>query len=138
MKNINQITITTVDKKRLLSIFNTTQNYSDFRENIRVVEEKLNSAKTVTSRKVPPTIVTMNSRVAVKNLSLGKAMAIQLVYPDAVDAANFKISIFSPLGASLLGHAQGDEFVWSGRNGKNRFLIEKILYQPESAGDFHL
>ena len=138
MENSKILIITTIDKKRLLGTFNVRQNYSVFREYIQLIDEKLNTAKTVTSKKVPPTVVTMNSRVEVKNVSLGKAMSIELVYPDAVDPANLKISVFSPLGASILGHSQGDEFFWTGRNGKNRFLIEKILYQPEAAGDYHL
>ena len=43
---------------------------------------------------------------------LGRAMSVELVYPEVVDAAKFKISIFSSLEASISGYSQGDEFVW--------------------------
>lgn len=138
MKTLNSLIITSVDKKRILDIFNAQRSHSDLLENLKVIAEKLGTAKTVASKKVPPTVVTMNSKVLVKNLSLGRAMSVELVYPDAVDAARFKISVFSPLGASMFGYSQGDEFVWTGKNGRNRFFIEKIMYQPESAGDYHL
>ncbi|EMR03256.1 nucleoside diphosphate kinase regulator [Cesiribacter andamanensis] len=138
MKEVQTLIVNSLDKKRLSKLFPVQQSYAELRDNIKLLEEKLGTAKTLTAKKVPPTVVTMNSRVEVKNLSLGRAMAVELVYPDAVDAARFKISIFSPLGAAIFGYSQGDEFLWAGRSGKNRFRIEKVLYQPESAGDYHL
>lgn len=137
MKTLNKITITKSDQNRLQPYFNKPNNF-DLRDNLKIVEKKLNAAKAVDSKKVPPTVVTMNSKVMVRNVFLRKTFSLELVYPDHVDATNFKISIFSPLGASMFGYSQGDEFIWSGKNGKNKFVIEKIIYQPESAGDYHL
>ena len=138
MKTIdNTITITKMDQKRLRNFFTKKQNTFELKNNIKIVEEKL-SLKPINSKKVAPTVVTMNSKVAVKNLLMNKTFTFELVYPDAVDISNNKISIFSPIGASMFGHSQGDEFAWIGGNGKNKFLIEKIIYQPESAGDYHL
>lgn len=138
MKTLNKITLSKMDKERLLGILPTQQNNTIFRDNIRLIEEKFNTAKVVNPNEIPPDVVTMNSRVEVKNLSFNKTVAVELVYPGAVDAKYFKISVLSPLGASMLGYALGDEFTWEGKSTRNRFVIEKILYQPESAGDFHL
>ena len=138
METINStLTITKLDQTRLKNFFTKKQNTFELKNNIKIVEEKLN-LKPVDSKKVPPTVVTMNSRVMVKNLLMNKTFTFQLVYPDAVDIAKQKISIFSPIGASMFGHSQGDEFSWTGGNGRNKFIIEKIVYQPESAGDYHL
>jgi regulator of nucleoside diphosphate kinase len=138
MKTIDStITITKMDQKRLQNFFTKKQNTFELKNNIKIVEEKLN-LKPVDPKKIPPTVVTMNSKVAVKNLLMNKTFTFELVYPDAVDISKNKISIFSPIGASMFGHSQGDEFAWTGGNGKNKFLIEKIIYQPESAGDYHL
>lgn len=137
MKTFNNITITTLDQDRLKEYF-VKQNDFDLKQNVKVVEEKLKMAKAVDSKKIPPTVVTMNSKVKVKNVVLGKSFSLELVYPNAVDTTKFKISIFSPIGASMFGYSKGDEFIWYGGNGKNKFLIEEITYQPESAGDYHL
>jgi regulator of nucleoside diphosphate kinase len=138
MKGPIPLIVTTLDKKRLMCLFAQKTPQAPLWENVKLIAEKLDTAKTVTSKKVPPSVVTMNSRVEVRNLSLGRALSIELVYPDAADAVNHKISVLSPLGAAMLGYSQGDEFVWEGKSTKNRFLIEKILYQPEAAGDYHL
>lgn len=133
----NNLTITKTDLERLQKFFYTNNDF-EVKPNIKLVEEKINSAKKVDSKKVGPTVVTMNSKVKVKNMALGKSFSLELVYPDAVDTTRYKISIFSPIGASMYGYAQGDEFIWYGGNGKNSFLIEEITYQPESAGDYDL
>lgn len=133
----DKITITNLDQNRLQNFFTKKQNPFEFKDNIKILEEKLRSA-VVDSKKVDAKVVTMNSKVKIKNLLIGKSFTFQLVYPNEVDISKKKISIFSPIGASMFGHSEGEEFSWVGSNGKNRFIIEKIIYQPESAGDFHL
>ncbi|WP_158858275.1 GreA/GreB family elongation factor [Lunatibacter salilacus] len=137
MKTIDNIIITKSDQTRIRNYFAKNKYGFELRNNLKIVEEKL-YFKPVDSKKVPPTVVTMNSKVKVKNLMLNKSFELELVYPDAVDVSNQKISIFSPIGASMFGHSQGSEFAWAGQNGKIKFTIEKIVYQPESAGDYHL
>lgn len=138
MKTLDkQITITKLDQGRLKDFFTKKQNPFELKANIKIVEEKLGT-KPVDPKKVSPTVVTMNSKVQVRNVLLNKTFTFQLVYPDKVDISNNKISIFSPIGASMFGHSQGDEFAWVGGNGKNKFIIEKVVYQPESAGDYDL
>lgn len=131
------ITVTKTDQDRLQGLF-FKQNDYEVKPNVKLVEEKLSTAKSVDPKKIAPNVVTMNSKVRVKNVSLGKSFTLELVYPNAVDTTKFKISIFSPLGASMYGYAQGDEFIWYGGNGRNSFLIEEVTYQPESAGDYDL
>lgn len=138
MNTSDKVTISKIDKERLLGIFATQENNTILHDNIRIIKEKLTTARLVAPNQMAPTVVTMNSRVEVKNLLFGKSMAVELVYPGTVDAKLFKISVLSPLGASMLGYSLGDEFFWKGRSSKNRFVIEKIIYQPESAGDYHL
>jgi regulator of nucleoside diphosphate kinase len=131
-----KITITKSDQERLQIYFLKNQNNHEIKNNIKIVAEKLN-IKAVDPQNIAPTVVTMNSKVKVKNLLLKKSFTLQLVYPDAVDVNNNKISIFSPLGASMFGYSQGDEFEMIGGNGRNKFLIEEVLYQPEATGDFN-
>lgn len=133
----NNLTVTKADLERLQKFFYSHNDF-EVKPNIKLVEEKINAANKVDSKSVAPNVVTMNSKVKVKNKALGKSFSLELVYPDAVDTTNFKISIFSPIGASMYGYAQGDEFVWYGGNGKNSFVIEEVTYQPESAGHYDL
>jgi regulator of nucleoside diphosphate kinase len=48
------------------------------------------------------------------------------------------VSVFSPVGTAILGFREGDRIHWPGTDGHISIEIEKVLYQPEAAGDFHL
>ena len=55
--------------------------------------------------------------------------------------ANFrenKISIFSPVATALIGYKESDEIEWMVPSGMTKIRIDKIIYQPEAAGDYAL
>jgi regulator of nucleoside diphosphate kinase len=106
---------------------------------VEALYEELGRARVITASDTPPTLVTMNSRVVVENVSTSRKREVTLAYPRDTDAARGRISVFSPLGAALLGLSQSQEIAWKLPNGRPaRFRIEEILYQPEAAGDYHL
>lgn|SRR5690606_32539124 len=102
------------------------------------LENELARADVVDPRKVPPSVVTMNSRVKFSVVSTGESFNLTLVYPKDVDAAGDKISILAPVGSALLGLSQGDEIEWpKPGGGMLRVRIDEVLYQPERAGELH-
>jgi regulator of nucleoside diphosphate kinase len=60
------------------------------------------------------------------------------VYPDDADVNDGKLSVLAPLGTALLGASVGDVVEFRTPGGVRRLKVERILYQPEAAGDFHL
>ena len=87
---------------------------------------------------MPPTVVTMNSTVRFEVESSAEEFRLTLVYPRDVDASGEKISILAPVGAALLGLAQGDSIEWPKPGGGTlRVRIKEVTYQPERAGEFH-
>jgi regulator of nucleoside diphosphate kinase len=83
-------------------------------------------------------VITMNSRVLVKDLVSGREAEITITYPHDADNREGKVSIFSPIGVALLGRKVGDNISWRVPNGIGRFEIQKIIYQPEAVGDYYL
>jgi regulator of nucleoside diphosphate kinase len=100
--------------------------------------QEINQAKLVEPKKVPSDVITMNSIVKIKNVKLNKSFTIHLVYPSLANTKEGKISIFAPIATALLGYRQGDRIEWEIPAGKTELLIEEIIYQPESAGDYDL
>ena len=49
-----------------------------------------------------------------------------------------KLSILAPLATALLGARAGQVVTFDAPAGPQRLQVEKILYQPEAAGDYHL
>ena len=133
------IHVTDYDMQRLRKLLEGTQRWNPKdRAYLDHLEEELDRASTVASEKIPANVVTMNSRIRVKDLDSGKEMSIQLVFPSEADFEQGKISILAPIGTALIGYRAGDTVEWTVPAGTRRLRIEEVLYQPEAAGDFHL
>lgn len=100
--------------------------------------KELKAAKMVSQQSIPDNVVTMNSRVLLKDLGSGRETEVTIAYPDDADARQGKISVFSPVGIALIGCRVDDIASWRIPGGIGRFRIAKIMYQPEAAGHYHL
>ncbi len=105
---------------------------------LKELARELSIAETVDPKAVPPDVVTMNSRVVVKDAETGESAEYTLVFPEQADVAQGRLSVVSPIGTAILGYAKGDALTWSTPGGPRQIRIEDVLYQPEAAGDFNL
>ena len=87
----------------------------------------------VDSRRVPPDVVTMNSRVLFEDESTGERRAVTIVFPQQVDASLGSISVLAPVGTALLGLAVGQSIAWPFPDGVTHCLrVLKIIYRPDA------
>ena len=100
--------------------------------------KELRVAKRFPQDKISKNIITMNSRVLLKELKSGRVTEITIVYPQDADIRLKKVSLFSPIGVALLGCTEGDIASWRVPAGTGRFKVEKVLYQPEAEGHYSL
>jgi len=133
------IFMTTFDINRLKGLLSVAgefkyRNRSDLSE----LASELCRAKIVDSKEIPPDVITMNSRVKLRDVDTNEEMEFTLVFPWDSNIDEGKISIIAPIGTAILGYSVGDTIKWHVPAGKRRIRIEKILYQPEAAGDYHL
>ncbi len=132
-----KIHITNLDMHRLRKLLEGSHNWNRRdREYLEDLENELDRAVLVSSRKVPPDIVTMGTRIRVKDLDSGKVIEIQLVFPSEADYEQGKISILAPIGTALLGYGVGDIVEWKVPAGMRRLRVEEVIYQPEAAGQY--
>ncbi len=102
------------------------------------LEAELLRAEVVEPDQMPPSVVTMNSTVEFRVATSSDAFRLTLVYPKDVDATGGTISILAPVGSALLGLSEGDEIEWPKPGGGSlKVRIEKVVYQPERAGELH-
>lgn len=100
-----------------------------------LAEDVLDLAEQVDPRLIPPHVVTMCSRVRL--VAAGRPMEVTLSYPRDASLDEGRISVFSPLGLSLLGAELGEDIAWTGPDGETHAAkVAAILFQPEAAGDF--
>lgn len=100
------------------------------------LEHEIERAIAVAPQRVAEDVVTMNSRV-VLHLD-DEEREVSLVYPQDADERSGKLSILSDIGAAILGYRKGDAIDWVVADRTRRILIDRLIYQPESSGDFHL
>src|SRR5215204_1199329 len=99
---------------------------------------RLVSAKTLSQETIDEGIITMNSRVVLRDLNSQRDTEITLTYPVEALPTKRKISIFSEIGVALFGRKEKEVVSWKVPDGIGLFEIVKVTYQPEAAGDYHL
>lgn len=138
MKN-RRLHISSQDKERLEELIVEARAFGAHdRGDLDELTIELDHAKVVDSRKMPSGVVTMNSQVVLHDVDTSEEKTYFLVFPQDANIGTGALSVLAPLGTAILGYAEGDLIEWpmpSGR--KRRIRIEKVLYQPEAAGDFH-
>ena len=128
--------ITKYDYERIQDVLNK-KNISEHNPYIKKLKKKFKKAKFVDSKQIKSTVITMNSKFRLKNLGNGYKMECALVFPDDSDPGANRFSIFDSIGSEIFAHEVG-EVIHLGSGEDTYFLIENILYQPESAGDYTL
>ena len=137
--NEKQIAITEQDRKRLIDLILDAQS-GEYRGSVYLdqLRGELHRAQIVAPQDIPADTITMNSKVALLDLDTQEEEIYTLVYPENADSAEGKISVLAPIGTAMLGYRVGDVFEWEVPAGKRRLKVDRILYQPESAGDYDL
>ena len=100
--------------------------------------ERLDKATLFPQDQIAKNVITMNSRVKLKDLRTNRVAEITITYPQDADSRDSRISVFSEIGLALLGQKENDIVSWPVPNGIGSFRVEKVMYQPEAAGDYFL
>jgi regulator of nucleoside diphosphate kinase len=134
-----EIYITSFDHSRLSALLSpdALQTSKD-KAHLLQLKKELERALLVEPADVPADVVTMNSKTRIRDLETGEILEYTLVFPRDADIRLNKISILAPIGTALLGYRVGDVIEWTVPGGVRVLKVEAVLYQPESAGDFHL
>jgi regulator of nucleoside diphosphate kinase len=87
------------------------------------LEHELDRGMIVPDDRFPANIVGMGSTVTYKDLGSGRERTITLVAPDKSDINRNSVSIVTPVGAALIGLAEGQVIAWETWAGTERMLM---------------
>ena len=128
------IIISQQDLQRLETML---EHQSKLSPTMQHLEDELARADVVAPQDVPENVVTMNARVRITIASARESTEITLVYPHDFRGDKGQVNVLAPVGAAILGLAEGQEIEWPQPDGHlMKVKIEKVLYQPERAGDY--
>ena len=133
------IYITTSDYHRLSGLIEISRerNGDADREYLDQLEEELGRAELVSPREIPADVITMRSKVSLKDLKSGKTVMYSLVFPSEANSDEGHVSVLAPIGTALLGNRSGDVVESKVPSGLRRLKVKEILYQPEAAGNYN-
>ena len=131
------IYITDDDMKRLGELIMVAREFgNEYKKYLKELEDELDKGEVVNSQDVPNDVITMNSKIRLRDINTQKEMICWLVFPDDANTDQGKISILAPIGTALLGYKVGDIIEWKVPAGATKLKVEEILYQPEAAGEY--
>lgn len=134
----NRIVITESDYQRLMGLLRFSSIKATEQGVIDRLFKNLNAAKMLKQEDIDKNIITMNSRVKLKDLTSMREAEITITYPQDAEPRERRISILSEIGLALLGRKESELVSWKIPKGVGRFEIAEITYQPESVGHYYL
>lgn len=130
-----RIRVTRNDLERLERVVAARRGVASRDEaHLDALQEELERADVVEPADMPADVVTMQSRVRVRDLGSGQETVYTLVFPREADVNAGRLSVLAPIGTALLGYRQGDEIEWPVPGGLRRLKVLKVLFQPEAGG----
>lgn len=138
MQRDKDVLLSDIDFDRLSDLVRSPRYRANQWPRLAALRDELTGGTVVAPAQVPANVVTMRSRVRVRDLRQREAQTYTLVYPDEADLARQRVSVLAPIGAALLGARAGSVIEVDAPAGRRRLKVERIEYQPEAAGDFHL
>jgi regulator of nucleoside diphosphate kinase len=99
--------ITSTDAGALSRLLSELTHAVEGDESTLDLSTKLFDANIVGSRALPYKTVRFSSTVTYEEVPTGKRRSVTLVDPRQADASTSRISVLSPIGRALLGHATG-------------------------------
>jgi regulator of nucleoside diphosphate kinase len=134
----DKLTMTAPDFDRLKHLIESPQYRVSHGALLTTLKQELDRSEVVPPATIPKRVVTMHSRVRVRDLETGEPETYTLVYPEEADINEGKLSVLAPLGAALLGTRAGQVIEVAAPARLRQIKVERVLYQPEAAGDYHL
>lgn len=131
-----QILVSALDLERLEQLLDKPENQGF--PGSEALRQELNRAEVIEPNQIPPTVVTMNSRVRFQTTPDKPEFELTLVYPRDANGDADRVSVLAPVGSALLGLSVGQSIEWPIPGGRSiQVSITAVTYQPERAGDFH-
>lgn len=98
----------------------------------QLLATELERARVVDPASLPSNVISMHSVFDFRDGITEHVRRATLVYPGEEDSGLGRISVLSPLGAALIGLAEGLSFQWRSATGIQRTLhVIKVVRQPE-------
>ncbi|MCD6009062.1 MAG: GreA/GreB family elongation factor [Pseudomonadota bacterium] len=131
------MTLNRLDAERLQRLIDEMDDIDEQRLT-GTLQVKLDLGIVFDPQELPASVVSMNTQIRLTDPGDARSVTCTLVFPHSLDSVQDGLSVFTDLGADLLGRCLGDCVSWPRVDGSRQTLrIDAILWQPEASGQFH-
>lgn len=128
--------VSSIDHARLRRIAMAGMRIRRSPPSARLLAGELERARVVGPAGLPINVISMHAIFDFRDGIKTGARRAMLVYPGEEDEGLERISVLSPLGAALIGLAEGQSFQWHSATGVCRTLeVIRVVHQPKRAGE---
>lgn len=125
-----------IEKKEyvlLKRLMNLSGYYRDntLRSSVKKLVGEMETAQILDDAEMPKDVIRFNTMATIVS-EAGWHKKFKLVLPSNSDVKNNHISILTPMGAAVIGYAEGDSLVWEFPSGNQQLHIEKVEQENQS------
>jgi regulator of nucleoside diphosphate kinase len=122
------------DHKRVLDMLaHSRRSLMEADAHLRALEFDMARAKTVAAKDIPQNVVALYSWVRLRMSDNADEVTCQLVMPAEADRKGGRISMLSPLGATIIGCRVGDSVIVDSNEGRREVTILGVFHSPSAA-----
>ena len=134
--------LSTVKRREIAERIRTAREFGDIQENaeyddakneqallehrIATLEERLRSARVISKRDITTDVVSVGSRVRLRDVAAKKTFEYHIVGSAEADPADNKLSNESPVGKAIIGKKKGETVEVAAPRGALKFKILEI------------
>lgn len=126
------ITIGKTDRACLIAVAERALSQTDPVSAASMLLREIARARTVSMDSVPADVVTMHRTVEIRNNITNATRRVRLVYPGEDESDSEAISVVTPIGAALIGLAEGDSIEWCTPAGDRHNMTVQRVYHSTS------
>jgi len=103
------------------------QRQEFLRARLNNLEARIAELSMINLDSIPRKTVGLGSKVELEDLDGGVRNEYEIVVPEEVDGAQYRISLSSPLGKALIGKGPDDDIEVQTPRGKRSYLVVKLV-----------
>ncbi len=123
--------LTTSDYAQLVSRREGAILHAEFPHLLEKFYQELLSGELLDAGQVPDNIICLNSKVKLREKNLGRFLTVTLALPEEANPNEFRVSVFSSIGMSLIGRSVSDQVSWKIHNLTAYFEVIEVTHQAE-------
>lgn len=117
----------TIDEAYYERLHGLALKMAEQQEAAQLLLDELERAEVVASGEMPDNVVTIGSQVTYCDEELGRIHSVRVVFPADADISQGRVSVLTPIGAALIGLAEGQRITWESRQGTRTLVVQQVV-----------